>query len=102
MIPEEPLKELKCAFSIDKHFLVDPIILSNCGHAICKSCLPDDKIDSIKCKICGVVTQQDFSQIPISKPLKQALQLCLGNIFELIERETTEKLNFLKGATLRN
>ena len=92
----EQLEELKCGFSNEKHFLIDPIILSNCGHSICKSCLSNESIFSVTCKICGLITEQDFSKIQVSKTLKQALKLCLGTIFDQIEGETSEKLNEFK------
>ena len=93
---QDDLEELQCAYSDFKHFLIDPITLSNCGHSVCKNCLPNDKTCSIKCKICNIVTEQDFSKIQTSKALKQALKLCLSNIFEVIENETTLKLDELK------
>jgi hypothetical protein len=93
----EILDEFRCALSDDNHFLINPIPLSKCGHSVCKNCLPNDtKVQSIKCKICGIITEDVFSEISVSKGLKQALKLCLGNIFELIESETSSKLNELK------
>jgi hypothetical protein len=62
-----------------------------------KDCLPSDtKIQSIECKKCGAITEDDFSEIQVPKGFKQALKLCLGNIFELIEKQTSSKLNELK------
>ena len=94
MISEEVLKELQCAFSNVKHFVIEPITLSNCGHAVCKNCLSNET-SSVKCKICGVISEQDFSKTQTSKALKQALKICLGSIFDIIEKETSEKLNKL-------
>ena len=91
------LEELRCSLSDDRHFMIDPIPLSKCGHSVCKNCLPNDtKVHSIECKKCGVITKDVFSEIPVSKGFKEALKLCLGNIFELIESETSSKLNELK------
>jgi hypothetical protein len=93
----EILEKFRCALSDDNHFLINPITLSKCGHSVCKDCLPSDtKIQSIECKKCGAITEDVFSEIPVSKGFKQALKLCLGNIFELIESETSSKLNELK------
>jgi hypothetical protein len=93
----ELLDEFRCALSDDNHFLINPIPLSKCGHSVCKDCLPNDtKVHSIECKICGIITEDVFSEISVSKGLKQALKFCLGNIFELIESETSSKLNELK------
>ena len=102
MISNEMLEEFKCALSEDKHFLIDPITLPNCGHSVCKNCLPNQQVSSIKCKTCGVTTTEvDFSKIQITKAIKQALKLCLGNIFELIESQTVSKLNELKSILLK-
>jgi len=93
----ELLDEFRCALSDDNHFLINPIPLSKCGHSVCKDCLPNDtKVHSIECKICGIITEDVFSEISVSKVLKHALKFCLGNIFELIESETSSKLNELK------
>ena len=93
----EILDEFRCALSDDNHFLINPIQLSKCGHSVCKDCLPNDtKVHSIECKKCGVITKDVFSEIPVSKGFKEALKLCLGNIFELIESETSSKLKELK------
>ena len=93
----ETLDEFRCAISDDNHFLINPIPLSKCGHSVCKDCLPNDtKVHSIKCNKCGMITEDVLSEIPVSKGFKQALKLCLSNIFELIESETKSKLNELK------
>jgi hypothetical protein len=93
----EILQEFRCALSDDNHFLINPIPLSKCGHSVCKNCLPNDtKVQSIRCKICLMITEDDFSEIQVPKGFKQALKLCLGNIFELIEKQTSSKLNELK------
>jgi hypothetical protein len=93
----EILDEFKCAFSDDNHFLINPITVSKCGHSVCKNCLPNEtEVQSIECKKCGVITEDVFREIPVSKGFKQALKFCLGNIFEFIESETSSKLNELK------
>ena len=95
MISEEALIELQCAFSNVKHFVIEPITLSKCGHAVCKNCLPNETT-LVKCKICNEISEQDFSKAQTSKALKQALKICLGSIFNIIENETSEKLDKLK------
>jgi hypothetical protein len=90
----EILEEFRCVLSDDNHFLINPI--TKCGHSVCKHCLPNDsKVQSIKCKKCGVITGDDFSEIPVSQGFKQALKFCLGNIFELIESEMSSKLPYV-------
>jgi hypothetical protein len=97
MIPNQILEELRCSISDDRHFMIDPIPLSKCGHSVCKNCLPKKKFNSVKCKTCGVTTtDEDFSKIKVSRGLQQTLKLCLGNIFELIESQTVALLNKLK------
>ena len=97
MITEETLQDFVCSFSdSETHYLIDPILLTNCGHSICKNCLPNETINSIKCKKCGTKTEQDFSKIQVSKALQEALKFFLENIFEIIERKTISKLNEFK------
>jgi hypothetical protein len=91
------LDVFRCALSDDNHFLINPIPLSKCGHSVCKNCLPNDpKVQSIKCKTCGMITEGVFSEISVSEGFKQALKFSLGNIFELIESEASSKLKELK------
>ena len=93
----EILDEFRCALSDDNHFLINSIQLSKCGHSVCKDCLPNDtKVQSIKCKTCGMITEDLFSEILVSDGFKESLKFCLGNIFELIEKQTRSKLNELK------
>ena len=97
MVSTEILNEFICALSDDKHFLINPIPLSKCGHSVCKNCLPNEtNVQSIECKKCGIITEDIFSEITVSKDFKQALKFCLGNIFEFIEKQTSSKLNELK------
>ena len=71
MISTELLEDLKCALSEEKHFLINPITLSKCGHSVCKNCLPKDGDDSIRCKTCGVTTTSvDLYKIEVSKKIK--------------------------------
>ena len=96
MITHESSQEFQCAISNEKHFLIDPILLFNCGHCVCKTCIQDGEVTSINCSICGIITTMDFSKIQIIKGLKMALQLSFGSIFEIIEKETSSKFSRLK------
>ena len=102
MIPKEMLEKFKCALADNYHFLVDPIILSECGHSVCKNCIPTDELDSIKCKICGVTTiEEDFHKIHVSEDLKQNINLYLVNTFELIANQADVKMKQLRRITLK-
>ena len=96
MINEDSLQEFKCALSTKPHYLVQPITLNNCGHSVCKSCLPNSKI-TVKCITCCVETEIDLSKIKVSKATQQALQFCFEYIFDILERDMSAKLNELKG-----
>ena len=61
MISDNNYPELECAISDDKHFFKEPITLTNCGHSICRECLPKNQQGKIECKICGTVTERDLS-----------------------------------------
>ena len=93
---EEVLEELKCALSDEQHFSIQPITLTKCGHSVCKNCLPVDTNEPIKCKICNLVTIQDYRNIEISKGSRQALRMCLDDIFSILEKELSYKFDELK------
>ena len=95
---EENLDEFKCALSDDHHFIIEPITLIKCGHSACKECFPTEKINSIKCKICGIVSDFDFMNAQVSKALKLMIKFCYDSMYKILEKEIISKLNFLKGA----
>ena len=97
MISEETLEELKCAASDQEHFVIEPIPLINCGHSICKKCVPKDDLKEIKCKLCGLDSEQDFNKSQASKGTQKLLKMCLGELFYILKEETSLKLNELKG-----
>jgi hypothetical protein len=96
MITEEILEELTCASSDERHFVIEPLNLSNCCHSICKSCISSEDIKEIKCKLCGLVSKQDFTKFQASNTLQKLLQTCIGDVFKILETETCNKLNELK------
>jgi hypothetical protein len=97
MISDESLQDFQCALSDDQHYIIEPIPLVNCGHSVCKNCLPKGKVTEVKCKMCGVTTyHDDLNNVPVSRGLKQALKLYIGNIFAVLEKETEIKLDKLK------
>ena len=78
MLDEQLIDELKCALSDEEHFFIKPITLS-CGHSACKNCIPDQSNE---------------------KGAQHALNLCIGDIFQSLEKETTDRLKELKGIYL--
>jgi hypothetical protein len=92
---EESLQDFQCAFSNDKHFIIEPIVLSNCGHTVCKSCLSKGTITAIKCNVCGEISQH-INNTKESTSLRNALKFFLGNMFTILEKQTTIQLDKLK------
>ena len=75
MSSEESLDEFKCALSDDyKHFLIEPIVLINCGHSVCKSCILNESSNTIKCKICEIETEIDLKTAKVSAALKISIK----------------------------
>ena len=97
MINEEILEVLQCAHSEYDHFVIEPITLPNCGHSICKKCIPKDHIRGITCKICGLVSQQDLSNFQVSKGVQKLLQIYLEDLFKIIEIKSSLKLGEIQG-----
>ena len=90
------LKDLMCGLGNDDHYVEEPITLTNCGHAVCRSCLIRLKTNKIKC-ICGVTTDRDLRNDKESIPLKRMIKLVLPDLFEDIKIRTEIQLNRLKG-----
>ena len=82
MIRRDFEKKRKCAFSNDEHIYIKPVPLK-CGHFVCLNCIPSENKEVIECKICELVR-------------KEALH-SFDDIFQILEKETTERLNVLKG-----
>ena len=95
MISEERIEEIKCAFSDEEHFLIKPISLL-CGHSICQNCIPAACTVEIRCKICDLVSKQDLTEPSISKLAQESVNFCMVDIFQILEKETKDRLNELK------
>ena len=76
-----------CGLSKDGHFVKNPIVLTNCGHHVCKSCLPDKCHQTIKCN-CGVITERDFTNDSESLIANHMIKIVLSSLFEEIENKT--------------
>ena len=92
----ESLDEFKCCLSDDKHFIIQPITLTKCGHSACKECFPKVNQKLVKCKKCEVVSEFDFTASHVSTALKITIKFLYENMFQESEQETCSKLNDLK------
>ena len=92
----ESLDEFRCCLSDDKHFIIQPITLTKCGHSACKECFPKDNQKFVKCKKCEVVSQFDFTASQVSTAFKIAIKFLYENMFQELEKVTSSKLNDLK------
>jgi hypothetical protein len=95
-VSDGTFEELECALSLNRHFVKEPVLLSNCGHCVCKKCLPStkDTDDSIKCKICQEVT--DIKLLTCDReciPVKKNLLRNVGNLFKIINEKTKNTIN---------
>ena len=73
MSNDDSLDEFKCALSDDcLHFLIDPIVLINCGHSACKSCILNENSRKVTCKVCGIQTAIDLKTAKVSSAFKIA------------------------------
>jgi hypothetical protein len=100
---EESLDEFECALSEEnQHFLIEPILLINCGHSACKSCISNKNTDLIKCNTCSVVTEIDLKSAKVSAALKKAIKYLYESMFRLTEKEIFSKLNHFKSIFISN
>ncbi len=95
MLLNDNLAILLCGLSSDNHFIEAPVSLY-CGHSVCIKCLPEDRYQAIKCLICGYLTEEDFKHQKESKVSKFAIQMCLENLFTIIEQKTSNQLSKIK------
>lgn len=103
MINNEALQRFRCVFSKENHFLINPILLDNCGHCVCWGCLPAGISASIECQKCGKITYLDYKKnVRIQRDRKEALKLCLGIIFEKIKSDFQFKFNQMRGKKKSN
>jgi hypothetical protein len=95
MTPEN-LDEFRCCLSDDRHFIIQPITLTKCGHSACKECFPNHNQISIQCKRCNIFSEFDLKASQVSVALKLALKFLYENMFHVIEKETSSKIKDLK------
>jgi hypothetical protein len=46
----ENLDEFRCCLSEEKHFIIQPITLTKCGHSACKECFPNVNKNKLNAK----------------------------------------------------
>ena len=54
-------------------------------------------IKEIKCKICGLVSEQDFNKFQVSNAAQKFLKIYLEDVFRILETETSLNLTEIKG-----
>ena len=91
------INQLVCALSND-HIIRDAVPL-NCNHYVCNKCISynDENKKVISCKLCGKITNKvDLMTNNESSPINKKIKLYLFELFEDIEKRTTEGINKLK------
>jgi hypothetical protein len=97
MIFDLGLMEFICAKSEDdQHFVKDPITLINCGHSICKECLPKQSNQTIKCQKCRTITDKDLRNDKESFIAKNMINKCLSGLSNEMEKQMSENLDKVK------
>ena len=92
----ENLDEFRCCLSDDKHLIIQPILLAKCGHSACKECFHKDNQKVVKCKKFEVVSEFDFTASQVSTALKISMKFLYEAMFQVLEKETSSKINDLK------
>ena len=98
-ISDGTYEELECALSINKHFVKEPILLPNCGHCVCKRCLPKETNDPIKCELCKEICEKE--KISYDKeciPIKKCLLRNLGNLLKIISEKMKSSIDHISGS----
>jgi hypothetical protein len=93
------LYEFVCSNSaVWQHYVKDPITLINCGHSICKDCLPhNEPFQAIKCSKCGKVTDRDLRNDRESIIAKKMIKLNLAKLFTEMEKLVFETFDKVSG-----
>jgi hypothetical protein len=99
MLSDETLEELTCASasSNQKHFVIEPVTLTKCGHSVCMKCINNNQQQEVQCCICGLVSKQNFKDFCSSKSAQKLMKMCIEDVFKILEKEMSLNLNDLKG-----
>lgn len=89
-------EEFECALSLDKHIVKEPISLQ-CGHCICKSCIPlESNAKNNTCKVCGKVNDRDLTLDSESIAIKKAIKRNLYGLLSVIVKQLEKSIENLK------
>lgn len=93
--------EFECGLSNDGHYLKDAILLSSCGHGVCRSCLIKEHFKEVKCKLCGKITNRNMSNDEISIIYQKYFKQNLNSLLVDIEQKMSQCLTRLKGKRIK-
>jgi hypothetical protein len=97
------LDEFTCCLSSDRHFIIQPMQLTKCGHLACKECFPKFDKKGIQCKKCDVISEFNLITSQVSTVLDTVDVKCLyENMFQTIEKEISSKIDKLKSNLIIN
>ena len=101
MLSSELFDKIKCSFQKENvHYLVQPIALQ-CGHSICKTCIPpaslNSELISIKCGICGDKNKINLKKLSEFEYTKQLIRANFTALFEASVRKSEDYFQSLLG-----
>ena len=90
--------DLECALSNDKHFVNKPVILSECGHFACLTCLHQaTNRDNTICKKCEKTLKINFKN---GQEAEKLITNSIETLMKAIEREMKANINKIKSILL--
>ena len=96
MISDGSFEEIVCALSNDKHYVETPMTLPDCGHTVCKSCLPFELNNNTKCKICDTRITRNLKNDKESIVANIYIKNSLYNLMNILKNQTENQIKKLK------
>lgn len=93
MISDGTYEQFECALSTDRHFVLNPLVLTSCGHFACTTCT-QSCIKKYFCKICK--KESDEFNNEITSEVKRSFKENLENLYAILEKQTELSLNQLE------